>query len=89
MRGQHSVHQTAEAKAFRHHTMDICAALRSRRKKKKNRKIKRNSQKEFQFDSITAYRYTLGYPGEGPEKLKMATFLVRGLKGKDDGGKII
>ena len=57
LRGQHSVHQTAEAKAFRHHTMDICAALRSRRKKKKNRKIKRNSQKEFQFDSITAYRY--------------------------------
>ena len=28
----------------------------------------------------------MGYPGEGPERLRMATFNVRGLKGKDDDG---
>jgi len=42
------------------------------------KKNKRKNQKEF--DS------TLGYPGEGPERLRMATFNVRGLKGKDDDG---
>ena len=28
----------------------------------------------------------MGYPGEGPERIRMATFNVRGLKGKDDDG---
>ena len=44
---------------------------------KKEKKNKRKNQKRF--DS------TLGFPGEGPERLKMATFNVRGLKGKEDG----
>ena len=46
-------------------------------KMKKDKKNKRKNQKRF--DS------TLGFPGEGPERLKMATFNVRGLKGKEDG----
>ena len=56
--------------------------LKLKRKKTKTagktKKNKRKNQKEF--DS------TLGYPGEGPERLRMATFNVRGLKGKDDDG---
>ena len=46
-------------------------------KKEKNRKKREKNQRRF--DS------TLGFPGEGPERLRMATFNVRGLKGKEDG----
>ena len=46
-------------------------------RKKTGKKHKRKNQKKI--DS------TLGYPGEGPERLRMATFNVRGLKGKADG----
>ena len=44
-------------------------------RKKTGKKHKRKNQKKI--DS------TLGYPGEGPERLRMATFNVRGLKGKE------
>jgi hypothetical protein len=47
------------------------------KKRKKSKKNKRKNQKRF--DS------TMGFPGEGPERLRMATFNVRGLKGKEDG----
>ena len=47
------------------------------KKEKKSKKNKRKNQKSF--DS------TMGFPGEGPARLKMATFNVRGLKGKEDG----
>ena len=43
---------------------------------KKGKKHKRKNQKKI--DS------TLGYPGESPERIRMATFNVRGPKGKDD-----
>ena len=47
------------------------------KKEKKSKKNKRKNQKSF--DS------TMGFPGEGPARLRMATFNERGLKGKEDG----
>ena len=52
--------------------------LKLKFKQKKNRK-KNQRKNQKKIDS------TLGYPGEGPERLRMATFNVRGLKGKEDG----
>ena len=54
--------------------------IKYRKNEKKSKKINNNKRKnQKKIDS------TLGYPGEGPERLRMATFNVRGLKGKEDG----
>ena len=50
--------------------------------KKKEKNTRGRGKIRKKIDST----FTLGYPGKGPERIRMATFNVRGLKGKDDDG---